>query len=301
MKKKEKKSSILDIDYSFDQIEGIINLGSSKKIRPAALASMFYPGNSEELRDIVQTYLKGDINEQKKNINQKFDILDIRVLIVPHAGYIYSGAIAASAYRLLQQNGNCFKRVFLLGPAHRFYVKGAAFPNADIFETPLGKINLEIEIIEKMLQDFSYISVSEKVHAEEHCLEVQLPFLQETLHEFKLIPLIVGETKTENISEIIQQFGEDQETLIVISTDLSHFYDYQTAKLKDSCTAKAIKMLSPEKISTEDACGAYPLRGALAVAKQNKWNVHQLGICNSGDTAGDFRRVVGYGAWVISA
>ena len=273
----------------------------SKKIRPAAVASLFYPGDSKELRDLVQTYLKGNIDEQKKKIKQKFDISGIRVLIVPHAGYIYSGEIAASAYRLLQQNENCFKRVLILGPAHRVWLNGASFPNSDSFETPLGNINLEMEIIEKMLLDFSYLSVSEKAHAEEHCLEVQLPFLQETLHEFKLIPLLVGETKTDQIFEIIQQFSEDKETLIVISTDLSHFYDYQTAKVKDNFTANAIEMLLPEKISEDDACGAYPLRGALAAARFNKWQVHRLGICNSGDTAGDQKRVVGYGAWVMIA
>jgi hypothetical protein len=130
---------------------------------------------------------------------------------------------------------------------------------------------------------------------------VQLPFLQETLGDFELLPLVVGETKTEQITEIIQQFSEDPETLIVISTDLSHFHDYQTAREIDARTANAIELLEPNRLSTEDACGAYPLRGALLAASQNHWNVHRLGLCNSGDTAGDRARVVGYGAWAMTA
>ena len=156
-------------------------------------------------------------------------------------------------------------------------------------------------MIENIVAEFSWISVSDKAHAEEHCLEVQLPFLQETLGEFKLLPLVVGETKTEQITEIIQEFSEDTETLIVISTDLSHFHDYQTAREIDARTANAIELLEQNRISTEDACGAYPLRGALLAASQNQWNVHRLGLCNSGDTSGDRGRVVGYGAWAMTA
>jgi hypothetical protein len=181
------------------------------------------------------------------------------------------------------------------------WLQGAAFPEADAFQTPLGEITLDKELIEKMLAEFSWISVSDEAHSEEHCLEVQLPFLQETLGDFELLPLVVGETKTEHITEIIQQFSEDTETLIVISTDLSHFHDYQTAREIDARTANAIELLEQNRISTEDACGAYPLRGALLAASQNQWNVHRLGLCNSGDTAGDRGRVVGYGAWAMTA
>jgi AmmeMemoRadiSam system protein B len=237
-----------------------------------------------------------DVSQLKKG-----ETAELRTLIVPHAGYIYSGKIAASAYRLLEQNQNRFKRVLLLGPAHRVWLEGAAFPEADAFQTPLGEIALDKELKEKILAEFSWISVSDKAHAEEHCLEVQLPFLQETLGEFKLLPLVVGDTKTEPLAALIHQFSEDHETLIVISTDLSHFHDYQTAREIDARTANAIELLEQNRISTEDACGAYPLRGALLAASQNQWNVHRLGLCNSGDTAGDRGRVVGYGAWAITA
>jgi len=279
----------------------MITGNTEKNIRPPAVASMFYPGGAAELRKEVQNYLSNAGTEENVPKLKKGETAELRTRIVPHAGYIYSGKIAACAYQLLQENQNQFKRVLLLGPSHRVRLQGAAFPETDAFETPLGEITLDKELIEKMLAEFSWISVSDEAHSEEHCLEVQLPFLQETLGEFKLLPLVVGETKTEQITEIIQQFGEDPETLIVISTDLSHFHDYQTAREIDARTANAIELLEPNRLSTEDACGAYPLRGALLAASQNQWNVHRLGLCNSGDTAGDHGRVVGYGAWAMTA
>jgi AmmeMemoRadiSam system protein B len=279
----------------------MITGNTEKNIRPPAVASMFYPGGAAELRKAVQNYLSNAGTEEDVSQLKKGETAELRTLIVPHAGYIYSGKIAASAYRLLEQNQNQFKRVLLLGPAHRVWLEGAAFPEADAFQTPLGEITLDKELIEKMLAEFSWISVSDEAHAEEHCLEVQLPFLQETLGEFKLLPLVVGDAKTELLAALIQQFSEDHETLIVISTDLSHFHDYQTAREIDARTANAIELLEQNRISTEDACGAYPLRGALLAASQNQWNVHRLGLCNSGDTAGDHGRVVGYGAWAMTA
>jgi len=279
----------------------MITGNTEKNIRPPAVASMFYPGGATELRKAVQNYLSNAGTEEDVSQLKKEEIAELRTLIVPHAGYIYSGKIAASAYRLLEQNQNRFKRVLLLGPAHRVWLEGAAFPEADAFQTPLGEIALDKELIENIVAEFSWISVSDKAHAEEHCLEVQLPFLQETLGEFKLLPLVVGDAKTELLAALIHQFSEDHETLIVISTDLSHFHDYQTARGIDARTANAIELLEQNRISTEDACGAYPLRGALLAASQNQWNVHRLGLCNSGDTAGDRGRVVGYGAWAMTA
>ncbi len=277
----------------------MITGNTEKNIRPPAVASMFYPGGTAELRKEVQKYLRNADTEEDFPKLKKSETAELRTLIVPHAGYMYSGKIAASAYRLLEQNQ--FKRVLLLGPAHRVWLQGAAFPEMDAFETPLGEITLDKELIEKILAEFSWISVSDKAHAEEHCLEVQLPFLQETLGEFKLLPLVVGDAKTELLAALIQQFSKDHETLIVISTDLSHFHDYETAREIDGRTANAIELLEQNRISTEDACGAYPLRGALLAASQNQWKVHRLGLCNSGDTAGERGRVVGYGAWAMTA
>lgn len=279
----------------------VITEKPAKKIRPPAVASMFYPGDVTELRNAVRNYLHDAGAEQNVIQFKKHEISTLRVLIVPHAGYIYSGKIAACAYRLLQQNHHQFKRVLLLGPAHRVWLEGAAFPASEVFETPLGEINLDKVLMQKLLGDYSWISVSDEAHSEEHCLEVQLPFLQETLGDFELLPLVVGEMKTERLAELIQQFSTDTETLIVISTDLSHFHDYQTAQEKDVRTANAIELLEAKQLSPEDACGAFPLRGALMAASENKWQVHRLGLCNSGDTAGDYGRVVGYGAWALTA
>ena len=277
----------------------MITENQSQKIRHPAVASMFYPEKPEELLNLVRNFLR-DADAEHSTVKFKTDEKSVRALIVPHAGYIYSGKIAASAYRLLQQNKNHFKRVFLLGPAHRVWLQGAAFPTEKVFETPLGRINLDYIRMKKLSEEFPWISFNEKVHAEEHSLEVQLPFLQETIADFELLPLVVGEMDSLQIAEMIQQFSTDLETLIVISTDLSHFHNYQTAYEKDALTANAIELLEPQKISSEDACGVYPLRGALVAALQNKWKIHRMGLCNSGDTTGDYGRVVGYGAWVLT-
>ena len=273
----------------------------SAKIRPAVVAGMFYPGHEKELRNAVQNYLQiaGEAESELKI--DLSEITTIRMLIVPHAGYIYSGNTAAFAYQYLHQLKNKIRRVILLGPAHRFRLTGAALPGVDGFQTPLGLITLDSELMEKILDDYSWINVIDQAHAEEHCLEVQLPFLQETLNEFKIVPIVVGETDSELLAQMILNFSDDDQTLIVISTDLSHYHDYQTSCELDLRTAKAIESLSPELLSPEDACGAYPLRGALLAATKGKWHVHRLHLCNSGDTAGDRTRVVGYGAWIVTS
>ena len=273
----------------------------SAYIRPAAVSGMFYPRHEKELRNTVRNYLQSageDKSEHKIALNE---ISAIRMLIVPHAGYIYSGKTAAFAYQLLQQFKNQIRRVLMLGPAHRVWLTGAALPAADTFETPLGHITLDMELMEKMLENYSWITVNDQAHAEEHCLEVQLPFLQETLNDFKIVPLVVGDADSEMLSQMILKYSEDDQTLIVISTDLSHYHDYNTSCELDLHTAKAIESLTPELLSPEDACGACPLRGALLAALKRAWQVHRLDLCNSGDTAGDRARVVGYGAWMVNS
>ena len=189
----------------------------------------------------------------------------------------------------------------MLGPAHRVCLTGAALPAAHSFETPLGQITLDRELMKKMLEDYLWITVNDQAHAEEHCLEVQLPFLQETLNDFKIVPLVVGDTDSELLAQMILKYITDDQTLIVISTDLSHYHDYKTSCELDLHTATAIESLSPELLSPEDACGAYPLRGALMAATKSAWQVHRLDLCNSGDTVGDRSRVVGYGSWVVTS
>jgi len=273
---------------------------SQKSTRLPAVASMFYPGDFEELRHELRGYLNGSICKKNVSTQNNNDISDIRGLIVPHAGYVYSGEIAASAYRLLLQKRGKYKRVLILGPAHHVWISGAAFPSVEFFETPLGKIKLDKLTMEQIIKKLPWVSVNEKAHSQEHCIEVQLPFLQETLDDFLLIPMVVGETKPEQIAEVIYQFIEDKETLIVISTDLSHFHDYETATANDLRTANAIEHLELENLYSEDACGIYPLKGVLSVAQKKNWEVYRLGLCNSGDTSGDRHRVVGYGAWAFT-
>ena len=273
----------------------------SSYIRPAAVAGMFYPVHKKELRNSVRNYLQS-AGEEGNGLKIALDeISAIHMLIVPHAGFIYSGKTAAFAYQLLQKFKNKIRRVFILGPAHRVWLTGAAFPEADSFETPLGQITLDRELMEKMLEDYLWITVNDQAHAEEHCLEVQLPFLQETLNDFKIVPLVVGDVDSELLSQMILKYSEDDQTLIVISTDLSHYHDYKKSCELDLHTAKAIESLTPELLSSEDACGANPLRGDLLAAIKRAWQVHRLDLCNSGDTAGDRARVVGYGAWVVNS
>ena len=273
---------------------------SQKRIRLPAVASMFYPGDFKELRYEVRSYLNRSILNKNALTQNNKDIYDVKALIVPHAGYIYSGEIAASAYRLLLQNSKKYNRVLILGPAHHVWISGAAFPSTEIFETPLGKIKLDKVLMKKIMKKLPWISVNEEAHFQEHCIEVQLPFLQEVLDDFELIPMVVGESNPAQIAEVIDQFIEDEQTLIVISTDLSHFNDYETATTNDLRTANAIEHLELENLYSEDACGVYPLRGFLSVAKKKEWDVYRLGLCNSGDTSGDRQRVVGYGAWAFT-
>ena len=272
-----------------------------EKIRPPVVAGMFYPKHEKELRNTLQKYLQSAGEAESELKYTLGEITTIRMIIVPHAGYIYSGKTAAFAYQYLHQLKNKIRRVILLGPAHRFRLTGAALPAVDSFRTPLGMITLDSELMEKILNDYSWINVIDQAHSEEHCLEVQLPFLQETLNEFKIVPIVVGDSDSELLAQMILNYSEDDQTLIVISTDLSHYHDYQISCDLDLSTAKAIESLSPELLSQEDACGLYPIRGALLAALKRTWQVHRLDLCNSGDTAGDCARVVGYGAWMVTS
>ncbi len=273
----------------------------SAKIRPAVVAGMFYPGHEKELRNTVQEYLQSASESECELKITLGENSKIRMLIVPHAGYIYSGKTAAFAYQYLHQLKNKIRRVVLLGPAHRYELTGAALPGVDSFRTPLGLITLDNELMEKILDDYSWINVIDQAHAEEHSLEVQLPFLQVTLNEFKIVPIVVGDADSELLAQMILKYFEDDQTLIVISTDLSHYHDYQTSCDLDLRTAKTIESLSLELLFPEDACGAYPLRGSLLAAAKRNWQVHRLNLSNSGDNAGDNKLVVGYGAWIITS
>lgn len=257
-------------------------------IRPTAVAGSFYPSDAHKLRAQVRELLK----------NAHTDLPAPKALIAPHAGYVYSGPIAASAYATIKNARGTIRRVVLLGPAHRVPLRGLALSSADFFESPLGKVPLDHEAMEK-IKHLPGVQVSDAAHANEHSLEVHLPFLQETLEAFTLVPLVVGEVEASTVARVLDALWGGPETLIVVSSDLSHYHDYATAQRLDRTTSQAIEQGRPQDIDVDRACGRYPVNGLLTVAKARGLNTKTLDLRNSGDTAGPRDRVVGYGAYVF--
>jgi len=220
-----------------------------------------------------------------------------KALIAPHAGYIYSGPVAAHAYDALSPARGIVRRVVLLGPVHRVPVRGLALPDADAFETPLGRVPVDRAAIEA-LADLPQVVVSTRAHALEHSLEVQLPFLQRVLGEFALVPFAVGDASVNEVGAVIERLWGGPETLIVVSTDLSHYHPYRVAVQVDAETLARIEALDSD-IRHEQACGATPLNGLLAVARAKGMTIRRLSACNSGDTAGGRDQVVGYSAFAL--
>lgn len=262
--------------------------GRKSRIRPPAVAGMFYPLARDELEQNIRHYLdQADV-----------DIPPPKAIIAPHAGYIYSGPIAAEVYASLKPVRHRISKVVLLGPAHRVYLKGIALPDATTFATPLGNIEIDQGLVKKVSR-FPQVTVMESAHAQEHSLEVHLPFLQFVLDDFTLLPLVVGEIRQEQVSEVLSAVWGGAETLIVISSDLSHYHEYETARQIDAATSNAIKNYQLNAIGPNQACGCRPMRGLLNLAKQRDMEIRILDVRNSGDTAGPHDRVVGYGAYSV--
>lgn len=259
-------------------------------IRPAAVAGMFYSDDPAQLRADILHYLKG----ARRHIFNT----PPKAIIAPHAGYVYSGPVAASAYTLLEPLAEKIRHVILLGPSHRLAFRGIATPDADIFTTPLGQVRINRQFCHTAEQ-FDFVQPIPAAHAEEHSLEVQLPFLQTLLQDFDLTPLLVGDCHPEDVAKVLDTLWGNDDTLIVISSDLSHYHNYEVARRLDSNTSHAIEQLQPEKISYDDACGRTPLNGLLTLAKQKHLEIDTLDLRNSGDTAGSKDRVVGYGAYAV--
>ncbi len=259
------------------------------QIREPAVAGMFYPDDPVLLQQQIDQLLATDTAATEPP----------KALIVPHAGYIYSGPVAASAYAQLAPVRHRIRRVVLLGPAHRVAFNGLAASSAGYFETPLGVVPVDQVAQEKILM-LPQVHVRDDAHAQEHSLEVQLPFLQTVLDQFKLIPLVVGDASHEEVAEVLEALWDGDETLIVISSDLSHYHDYQTAKRLDTATSQAIEQLRPEAISYDQACGRNPVNGLLLAARHHHLHATTLDLRNSGDTAGTRDRVVGYGAYAFN-
>ena len=253
-------------------------------VRAPAVAGLFYPADPRQLARDVQSLLAA---AQPHDLNPK-------ALIVPHAGYIYSGAIAATAYATLKPIAAHIRRVVLLGPTHRVAVRGLALPGAEAFDTPLGRVTLDAAAA-RSIAHLPQVTVSAQAHALEHSLEVQLPFLQSVLADFTLLPLAVGMATAEEVAEVLDALWGGAETLIVISSDLSHFLPYATAQRVDRDTVQAILELR-QPIDHEQACGGTPINGMIVAARRHHLTPHLLDLRNSGDTAGSHDQVVGYAA-----
>ncbi len=258
-------------------------------IRIPAVAGTFYPAEPRVLGRMVDEYL----NEVRT------DEAPPKAMVVPHAGYIYSGPVAASAYARLRNTSAQITRVILLGPSHRVPFYGIAAPASDQFQTPLGIINVDRESIDEILP-LQQVYELDVAHEAEHSLEVQLPFLQQTLGDFQLVPLVVGQTSAEEVAEVLGLLWGGPETLIVISSDLSHYLDYDAAKSIDAETSRSIESLDAAQIGDDQACGRIPLKGLLIEARRRGMQVETIDLRNSGDTAGPRDHVVGYGAYVFN-
>lgn len=252
----------------------------SGAIRRAAVAGMFYPAGATELRHTVAALLAAAPQP---------DGPPPKALVAPHAGYVYSGPVAATAYARLVKTGGGIERVVLLGPAHRHPLHGLATHSAQCFETPLGRVPLEHP---------GGLSVLDAAHQGEHSLETQLPFLQVTLGDFHLVPIVVGAAAAGEVAEVIEALWGGDETLIVVSTDLSHYHDAQAARKLDRATADDIVALRAEALGYDSACGRHALAGLLVALRKRGLRLECIDLRNSADTAGDPDRVVGYGAFV---
>lgn len=258
-------------------------------VRPAAVAGAFYPRGREELAATLAELLRAARTEiQEVPVPPK-------ALIAPHAGYIYSGGVAASGYARLAPIAERIKRVVLLGPAHRVAVRGLALPGAGAFETPLGSVPIDAQAAAR-IADLPQVVTSSEAHALEHSIEVHLPFLQAVLKDFSVLPLVVGRATAEEVAEVLDRLWGDDDTLLVVSSDLSHYHDYDTARRLDGETLDGILRLAPETLDGGRACGYRAVRGLLLWARGQGMSARLVDLRNSGDTAGDRSRVVGYAA-----
>ena len=263
--------------------------------RPAAVAGSFYPGNPTQLVHDIAGYLATTPATAVSLVPTLKQLP--KAIIVPHAGYIYSAAVAAKAYALLTPFKGIIERVVLIGPCHRVALEGIGVPSAEAFATPLGNIPLDLATLQR-LQALPSVVYSDAAHAQEHSLEVQLPFLQSVLGKFLLVPLAVGNVSANVVAQVIDHLWGGPETVFVISSDLSHFHPYAEAQSIDQATVQRIAHLE-QLTSFDQACGALPINGMLHVAKQRGLSIETLAVCNSGDTAGDKSRVVGYASFAL--
>jgi len=263
-------------------------ISDGAKVRAPAVAGAFYAREPDRLRNDIEELLGKAIGDGGAP----------KALIAPHAGYVYSGRVAAAAFAQLRAGAPAIERVVVIGPAHYVRLRGIALPTVDAFETPLGRVALD-QSAPAMLADLPFVSRNDGPHAPEHALEVELPFLQSVLGSFTLVPLVVGDASPEEVAEALRRLWGEIETLIVVSSDLSHFEDYESAQRHDAATAAAIERADWAVLKGTDACGFLAVAGLLIEAQRRGLTAKRLALCNSGDTAGSRDQVVGYGAWAF--
>lgn len=262
-------------------------------VRPAAVAGMFYPADPAQLRAQLDAFLA-----QARAALPAGDAAVPKALIAPHAGYVYSGPVAASAYaRLLPARGQV-RRVVLVGPSHRVAFRGLAVGSADQWASPLGPVPIDRAVVER-LAAMPMVGLLDQAHAAEHSLEVHVPFLQSVLGEFTLVPVVAGDARPDDVAAVLDAAWGGPETVVVVSTDLSHYLDYDTCRTADAATVAAIERLDFGALGRDSACGRVPVAGLLLLARRRGMRIATLDVRNSGDTAGPRDRVVGYGAWAL--
>ena len=262
----------------------------SMTTRPPAVAGLFYAGDPDRLRTQVLDLL-ADVAASPKVMP--------KALIAPHAGYVYSGHVAAAAFATLRDGAQTITRVVLIGPAHYVRVRGIAAPTVDAFDTPLGRVPVDVGALSK-IADLQFVIRADAPHAPEHALEVELPFLQTVLPSFQVVPLVVGDAAPQDVAHVLRRLWGGPETLIVVSSDLSHYHGYETARRLDLATAAAIERGDWAGLGPNQACGCLAVAGLLVEAGRRGFKAQRLALCNSGDTAGPRDRVVGYGAWMFA-
>lgn len=255
-------------------------------IRPPAVAGTFYPAEPRALRGLIHSYLA----EGKSAASAP------KAIIAPHAGYVYSGPVAGSVYALLAPYRESITRVVLAGPSHFVAFAGVASSSVEAFASPLGHVPLDRATLDHLVNR-ELIAIRDEAHRREHSLETHLPFLQICLEAFSVVPLVVGDATPEEVAAVLDAAWGGPETLVVISSDLSHYHDYRTAQRLDRATATAIENLDAEALESDMACGCLPIQGLLLVARQKGLHARTLDLRNSGDTAGPRNEVVGYGAF----
>ena len=268
---------------------------STAAVRVPAVAGAFYPADRDELAARVDGMLKEALARGQRGAR-----VPPKAIIAPHAGFVYSGPIAASAYARFTPSRHAVKRVVLLGPAHRVYVEGLAVSSAEGFATPLGEVPVDRAAVARIAA-LPKVHVSDQAHASEHSLEVHLPFLQRVLETFSLVPLVVGRASPPEVAEVLRALWGENDTVIVVSSDLSHYLDYEAARRLDAATARSITEIDQDGVSDEGACGRAPIRGLLVEARRRGMTATLVDLRNSGDTAGPRDRVVGYGSFLFDA